>query len=407
MNELTPRLQEIFESSKTVCFGQFILEVPATATLVYGNATVEARIRYFPGESSSIDDHIKQQLVEIEESREFLSEREVANFPLFGKVIDGAAPGQKLLFGSPERVGYSIFSFVPIGQDLYVQRVNYAESKDDTIAVLNKVVKNLRLRRPDEVPTEVGTCIDGGFVGFRPKYERISLGVRFKEFPDVHFSIEVVRNGDHIPARSDLETRLKSAEQDGDIWHSRVKYFRRAPRQIGSWQGAEALALKPAQEKEKESHEFHFISMGVPNDSLVPRVDMQLDTGASGLRKGAVKPSITDEEAVALWDKLTSSIRVRPTGRKPDGKTAPPSTPLETRAVSGALCPEAGWWECAAAVNIEGDKLRHFNAGEPLPYVVVADDPNLWQKLTGDRPKRKATTVWRLVDRGNAGKFPL
>lgn len=407
MTELTPRLQAIFDSSKTVCFGQFVLDVPGTATLVYGHASIEGSIRYFPGERNIIDDHIKQQLVEVEQDREFLSPEDVINFPLFGKVVDGATPGQKLVFGSPERVGYSIYSFIPIGQDLYVHQITYAESKDATVAELNKVAKNLRLRQSDEIPTEIGTCIDGGFVGFRPEYEHISLGIRLKEFPDVHFSVELTRNHDHIPERSDLETRLKSAEKDGGNWYARIKFFRRAPRQIGSWHGAEALTLKPAQEKEKESHEFHFISMGAPNDSLQPRISMQLDTGASDRRKGAVKPSLTDEEAVALWDKLTSSIRVRPTGGKPGGRAAPSNALLETRAVTGALCPETGWWECTDPRNVDGGKRRHFIQGEPLPYVIVAGDPNLWQKLTGDRPSRQTTTVWQLVGNKNPGKAPL
>lgn len=408
MTELTPRLQAIFDSSKTVCFGQFIVDVPGTATLVYGDASVEGSIQYFPGERSIIDDHIKQQLVEVEQERIFLSSEDVINFPLFGKVVDGATPGQKLVFGSLERVGYSIYSFIPIGEDLYVHRITYAESKDATVAELNKVAKNLRLRQPDEIPTEIGTCIDGGFVGFRPEYERVSLGIRLKEFPDVHFSVAMVRNHDHIPEHSDLESRLKAAEKYGGSWHTRVKYFRRAPRQIGNWKGAEALALKPAQEKEKESHEFHFISMGAPNDSLQPRLDMQLDTGSSDQRKGAVKPSLTDEEAVALWDKLTNSIRVRPVGSKPGANAAHPGMPLEkTRAVTGALCPATGWWECTYFENVEGGKRRHFIQGEPLPYLVVAAEPNLWQKLTGDRPSRQATTVWHLVSSESVGNAPL
>lgn len=397
MTELSPRLQEIFTNSKTVCFGQFIMDAPATATLVYGLVSVEAPIRYYPGERNLIDTHIKDQLMEIEKDRKFLREEDVAKFPLFGKILDGAVPGQKLVFGSLERVSYSIYSFVPVGDDLYVQTWDTAMSKDEAIAESNRVAKNLRLRDFNEIPTEIGTCIEGGFVGFRPKYERMSLGIRLREFPDVHFSIQVVKNQDYIPEASDLESRLKSAEKDGGNWYSRVKFFRRASRQIGNWQGAEALALKPAQEKEKESHEFHFISMGAPNDSLQPELDLQLDTGASGRRKGAVKPSLTDEEAVALWDKLTSSIRVRPTGGKPEGKPAHPSTPSETRAITGELCPKTGWWECPDAGNVEGGKRRYFSEGEPLPYVVVAAYPNLWQKLTGDHPSRKTTTVWKLV----------
>lgn len=407
MSELTPRLRAIFTNPKTVCFGQFTVDVPAAAKLVFGPTSVDAHTWYFPGESKDINNHIERQLIEVEADRKFLSAEDVLNFPLFGRVLDGAVPGQKLVFGSSERIAYSIHSFIPVGTDLYVQSLSYAKPLEEKIATLNRVAKTLRLRDLDEIPREIGTCIEGGFVGYNPEFEKISLGIRLNEFPDVHFSIEVVKNGKYIPTRSDLETRLKGAEKNGGDWYSRVKFLRRAPRQIGAWQGAEALALKPAQGKEKESHEFVFISMGAPNDSLQPRLNMQLDTGASDRRKGAVKPSLTDEEAVALWDKLTSSIRVRPTGGKQEGKAADPGIPLETRSVTGALCPATGWWECTYPGNVDGGTLRHFIEGEPLPYIVVVGEPNLWQKVTGDRPSRQMTTAWKFAGNDKAGETPI
>lgn len=85
---------------------------------------------------------------------------------------------------------------------------------------------------------------------------------------------------------------------------------------MGHWKGFEALALKPAQRNEKETHEFHFISLGAPDAPLQPRLDVQLDTGASGHHKGAVKPSLSNDDVVALWDKFTGSIRVRELAKK-------------------------------------------------------------------------------------------
>lgn len=398
MTELTPRLQAIFTNPKSACFGQYIIDVPATATLVYGPAHVEAPIRYYPGESRLIDDHLQTQLMTVEKDRKFLTEEDLKKFPLFGKIIDGAMSGQKFVFGSLEQIGYTIYSFIPIGEDLFVQSLDYTESKDDAIAELNKVAKNLRLRKPDEIPAEIGTCIDGGFVGFQPQYEMVTLGIRLKEFPDVHFSLEVLKNGQYVPEMSDLETRLKSAEKDGGNWYSRITFFRRGPRQIGDWNGDEALALKPAQEKEKESHEFHFISMGAPDALLQPRVDIQLDTGASGFRKGAVKPSLSDEEAVALWDKLISSIRVRPRGGNKTNVTPAPRTPLTTTLPIGYICPETGWWQCTATGEVEGGRRKHIAAGETLPQVIGLGEPTLWQKLTGERPRYKAASMWVLVE---------
>lgn len=398
MTALSSNLQPLFEKTKTVCFGRFTVEVPATAIVVYGPASLNAPIQYFPGEGAKVGQHVAAQLAEVEKDREFFDEDEVAKFPLFGKTIDGVVHGQKLVFGSTAQVAYTIYSYVPVGEDLYVQRVSSAVSKDKSIESLNNIARHMRTRSVDEIPTEAGTCIDGGFVAWQPAYEQVAVGVRLKEFPDVHFSIEVLKNQERLPEQTDLEGRLKGAEKEGGNWYSRVTFFRRGPRQLGDWEGFEALALKPAQENIKEAHEFHFISLGAPNAPLQPRLDIQLDTGASGHRMGAVKPSLSNEDAVALWDKLTRSIRVRPVDGKKTGSAELPKTPLATLVGTGGMCPQTGWWQCTEGENIEGGRRRHFMSGESMPYAILVGEPSLWQKLTGDRPMHKLATVWKLVD---------
>jgi hypothetical protein len=328
MTALSPRLQPLFAKTKTVCFGQFVVEVPASATVVYGPADVDYPIEYFPGEGAKVGQRVAEQLRDVEKDRIFLGEDGIVKFPLFGKVIDGAVSGQKLVFGSKDRVSYSIDSFIPIGNDLFVQHTPSAIPKDESVDSMNTAAKLLRLRAENEVPTEPGACIEGGFVAWRPEFERASLGVRLKEFPDVHFSVEVSKNQKYLVESSALEPRLKAAEKDGGSWYSRIKFFRRGPRELGNWKGSEVLARIPAQENTVESHEFAFVSLGAVNDSLQPKLDIKLDTGVKDDQTASVKPSLTDEEAVALWDKLITSIRVRPTGDSvKQSSTAPPRSP--------------------------------------------------------------------------------
>lgn len=400
MTALSPRLNPLFEETKTVCFGHFVVEVPATATVIYGPAWVNAPIVFFPGEADKVAQHVAANLVEVEKHRDYLREGSelLSNESMFGKVIDGAVPGQKLVFGSLDHVTYSIHSIIPVGNDLFVQHAKGAIRKNDEIKKLNTVASNLRQRASDEVPSEAGTCIDGGLVSWQPEFEKVTVGIRFKEFPDVHLSIEVVKNLNHLPELSDLETRLKSAEKDGGSWYSRVTFFRRGPRQIGDWKGLEALALKPAQESTKESHEFHFISLGAPNAPLQPELNIQLDTGASGHHMGAVKPSLSNEEAVALWDKLTGSIRVRSLGGKKTSSAESPKMPLVSLVATGGACPQTGWWQCVEDGSIEGGRRRHFAAGESMPHAILLGEPNLWQKMTGNQPRHTRATVWKLVD---------
>jgi hypothetical protein len=398
MTALSPRLQPLFEKTKTVCFGQFVVEVPSTATVVFGPADVDFPIVYYSGEGDKVAEHVAAQLGEVEKDRKFLDKDDVVKFSLFGKVIDGIMPGQKLVFGSKDQAFYSIDSFIPVGKDLFVQHATSAISKDDSIKSLNTAAKLLRLRAENEVPTESGACIEGGFVAWQPEFERASLGVRLKEFPDVHFSVEVSKNQDYLVESSALEPLLNRAEKDGGSWYSRIKFFRRGPRQLGNWNGFEALARKPAQEKSTESHEFAFVSLGALRDSLQPELNIKLDTGVKGDQTASVKPSLTDEEAVALWDKLTTSIRVRPTGDSAKhSSAAPPKTPLGEFVDTGSACPQAGWWQCSDNGEVAGGRRRHFVADEPMPHAVLLGKPNVLQKLTGQRPTHQIATTWQLV----------
>jgi len=111
-----------------------------------------------------------------------------------------------------------------------------------------------------------------------------------------------------------------------------------------------------------------------------------------------IKPSITDEEAVALWDKLIGTIRVRETGAAKPISTAPAKVPLGKLTSTGDPCSQQGWWQCTEGDNIEGGRLRHFKEGEPMPHAILLGEPNLWQKMTGDRPRHPRATVWKLVD---------
>jgi hypothetical protein len=282
-------------------------------------------------------------------------------------------------------------------------------SKDEVIKSFNTLATLLRPRAENEVPSEPGACIEGGFVPWQPEFERFALGVRLKEFPDVHFSIEVIKNQNHLVESSALEPRLKGAEKDGGSWYSRIKFFRRGPRELGNWKGFEALARKPEQENAVESHEFAFVSLGAINDSLQPKLDIKLDTGVRDDQTASVKPSLTDEEAVALWDKLTTSIRVRPTGDAAKHSTAAsPRTPLGQFVDTGSECPQTGWWQCSDHGNVAGGRRRHFGAGETMPHAVLMRKLGVLQKLTGQRPTHQIATTWQLVayDPVHAGANP-
>lgn len=412
MTTLSPRLQPLFEKTRTICFGRFLMQIPATATVVYGPAEVETPIEYFEGHGAKVAEHLAARLAEVKKEQEFLLKDDFLTLPLFGKVIDGAIPGQKIVFGSKNQIGYTIYSFVPVGKDLFVQHLNSVLPQNDRIKTLNKVAVNLRFRSENEIPSGPGTCIEGGFVQLEQKYERVTVGVRLKEFPDVHFSVEVHKNQERLAESGRMDLMREQAKEDAEkrglgSLFARIKIFRQETRQLGAWKGMEIATRTPAHDDDTEAHEFRFQSLGAVNDPLQPHLDVRLDSGMKNDRRASVKPSITDEEAIALWDKLTNSIRVRAAAGMKSIAAEPPKVPLESLVGTGGTCPQTGLWQCTEGDNIKGGRRRYFMEGELMPHATLLGEANLWQRLTGDRPSHKTATVWRLVDYDAEPAAPL
>lgn len=411
MTDLSPRLQALFEKTKKVCFGRFIIQVPVTATVVYGPTEVETRIFFYEGQGNKVAEYLSKRLAEIEDEREYLMKDDIPKLPLFGKVIDGIQPGQKILFGSKDQVSYTIHSFIPLGKDLFVQQ-RYILPEYDGITTLNLVASHLRLRMENEIPAEPGSCIEGGFVNLEQKYERATIGIRLKEFPDVHFSVDAHKNQEYLPEGSNptllREQAKQFAEADGlGAIFARTKILRQQARTLNIWNGEEMALRTPAYKDDKSIHEFRFHSLGSIKNSLHPELDVRFETGLKGNSKAAVNPSLTDEEALIMWDKIITTIRLRQPSDATLPATAQNQFPLASRVRTGDVCPQSGWWECAENEKNEINKRHLFKAGDPMPHLLLVKKPNIWQKLIGNYPMRQIPTEWKLVEYANEPAAPF
>jgi hypothetical protein len=314
-------VEEIFKHTKTLCIGRFLVDVPAAVSLTYGQLWVPYDIGRFPGEAKKVKEHLRNFEDDLESRRYLTAKVLLSPDTMLGKVVDGAVAGQRLFFSLNHGVSsfYTIRSLVPIGDDLFIQsatanRKNYV----DVVALLNSTAQRLVPRTETQIPNESGFCIDGAFVRDSAAFdvEKIQLGVRLTSNPDVHFSIEMVRK-DYLVESDAIEPRLKEAKRQatlsgvGDLY-AKIKTLRQGKRSLGPWNGFEVLARMPAFNGLLGSHDFNFVALGIPKDQMVPTIDMKLDTGVRDNRPGAVKPSITDAEAMYIWDRITNSIRIRP-----------------------------------------------------------------------------------------------
>jgi len=316
------KVTALFSHTKVVCVGRFLIDVPDEAEVIYGPAYMDADLLVVPDGASRIESIIKGEQKQALDDARFAEGQLKGPGSMLGKVVEGRAPGQRILFSSTgSGLFYDVRSYVPIGKDLLVSWLSSfpeANRYDEVVSHLTSISMNASSRGETDIPGAHGVCVDRAFIGEIGRFmtERASIGIRFRTFPDVHFSLDVTSK-DELVESDALEPRLRSAEMEAsrrgaNDWYAKINFLRRGKRSIGKWNGFEVLARKPKQKVELSSHEFAFVSQGEPKNFFLPVLDLALHTGVEENKQGAVPPSLTDVEAMALWDKLTNSIRVRP-----------------------------------------------------------------------------------------------
>ena len=199
---------------------------------------------------------------------------------------------------------------------------------------------NLHLRDENEVPKEPGYCVKNGFMTDK-KYdsqEMADAGLYFPSFPDVTFSITSNKNayGDYPPAEYDAKVRGKlsllariqeAKNQQGKNYPPRT-LLREGKRDVQHWHGEESLIRRT-----DGVHDFEWTLVGTPGDIAYPAVlEASMYTKVAHNMVGAAEASsLTDEEAIALWDRLLSGLkfRVKVPGAPPGSYYIDPDKPAQ------------------------------------------------------------------------------
>jgi hypothetical protein len=416
MTSLTPRLQPMFEKTKTVCFGRFMVDVPVSAVAAWGDTIVPLTVSIYPNGVDEVKELARNFIEELKSEKAIY----LKHIPLLISVDDAHEPEGQVVTGYAgfeATAELKINGYFKLNNDgVVINARPLIENKDRATALINSIARRLQQRSEIEVPNSSGNCLETAFLPDGPDDDKehpgelVRIGFRLKEFSDVHFSIETRPSNYNDPDSESLERQWKRIMADSftpeeEKVFANTRFFRQSKRQINEWKsGYEVLTRSPDQEGSLSHHDFELRFTGVGHDPYKPYADIQFQTGVADNAAGATKASLTDEEAIAVWDKITSTIRVRPTTAMP-AKSAEtdsrPRVPLGELAATGRTCPQTGWWGPSESSDPKGEQLQHIKAGERMPHIVALGEPSLWEKLKGERPTYRTATVWKLVSYGD------
>jgi hypothetical protein len=405
----------MMEKMKTVCVGRYLIDVPTEAEVSF------SRERLAGFEIEMVEENE-------EAFRAHVAARE-ADIAARGPATDGTGGlieardlrisgmvGRTLIYGLNR--GYLMEGdrrvndeFVSVEAHAHTGGVSFslsAKYADEARARLAEaLLARLQLRGENEIPAVPGFCI-GRAVFAEPlpirKAEHIVMHVGLPDHPELALALA------SMPGRgTDPDLLARSTDTDAAASADetlRVTKLRMGKRNINGMAGEELL------ERFRElnfatTFAFMWETRGVDDDLLQPFLSLELQAGINPRPGGKPVDSSLHEDAVlALWDTISSSIRLRPNGPPPP--SAPPPGPtgpkLGTMANAGEICPQSGWWRCSEGgpgLDVHGGQVQYIRQGERMPQALLLPKQTLWQKVRRIQPSMESPrlTAWKLVDK--------
>lgn len=402
--------------TQTYCFGRFLIDLPKTAELkaqtsefVFGkiesgrtppkqNIHQDGFLEMMKAREAGLRGTKKKWEYAFTEAR--LSES--ANSRI---LVTYRAP----LYGGDKAFGFEAYR--SNGDVLFSMKAEgFAPAGFDSVlrTMEIKLIPNLRVRKPNEIPGEPGFCIENGFIaddGQTPQYESAKLSFGFKEWPDVYVVVSATRGGKIEPS---LLARVKNRKIPAVFAEAanEVKTLRKGKHDVGPLQGEENLEIFPT-DGGYSTHRLVWDSQGKLDSATEPAFYFELETGfIIGSSNPDVRPTLTDKQAIKLFDAIVNSIRLRPTtpGKSSNANdpnspspAVPKPLPLKAKVTSAANCPQTGVWECATDAPGITEHRRFIEAGQPMPYGVAQQPAKGLGGFLGKQEEDTVEITWALV----------
>ncbi|WP_297906547.1 T6SS immunity protein Tli4 family protein [Thiomonas sp.] len=315
-----PRLDDLYARTKLMCFGRYAVELPAETEQIMGPQEIAGGFKLF----SRKDFMNPQQILESQwkkERSQLFREPEmitgIENGPVqnamhfwYYRYEHAKREDRRWLDGA-----IAIDSRLYLYEGMTAKSVNL--SADELFQRMSALMRGMRAWDGKSVPREPGVCIEGAFI-HEPTYrfqEIMSSGFAFPSMPDVHFS--VMSNKDASTQDENgigLLESVRLAQRDagvlGLLGGYPYTFLRRGKRTLhGLWEGEEVLSRSTRD----QALRFEWQLVGQTGNVARPaHLDISLSTRVENNRVGAARTSaITDEQAVALWDRLLEGVKFR------------------------------------------------------------------------------------------------
>lgn len=335
----TTRMTDLLANPSPRCVGRYLLDMPQSLVLNSESSTVVERVKIEvkPMARRAFDLALQAREAELRNKHQD-GEPDVPHLKL---VIPLAAPRVGVVFNRAETTGAADASralellawregFVvrmqvgardvdsPVYQNDALYRSDKTNIKEKLTHLLT-MFERVRGRQDSELPAETGLCIKDGFVKGPPgDQEETAVVYHLSGAQDVYFR---VYSDSGLVQKTTLLERGPGIEAYVELQSGRT--LRHGRRLARSGLNLEEWLMALTTDDRIRGTEFNLEVNSKTATATTPLVILELYNGSripgpelsseeSAVRPALQKASLTDAEAVALWDMVTSTLRVRP-----------------------------------------------------------------------------------------------
>lgn len=221
-----------------------------------------------------------------------------------------------------------------------------------------------------EIPKEPGVCLTGGFIQMEASAEEeVSMSFYLRDKRDVSFDLETNSN------IREKTTLLQRGRQIEETYAERNGHtVRNGKVDLPALASPEEWLASGITDSKVPGHHFTLEANSIVSGAQTPLLMLDMDNGAFPQdvpRDEIIKASLTEGEAIALWDAVSRTIRVRPGAM--DAMPVPKvdtRLPLGTLTRSGQLCRQPG--HCRAYWNGKTYRVTLY-PDRPAPTLKVME----------------------------------
>lgn len=415
------KVANMTDRMKTVCVGRFLIDLPIDAQVHLGRAFVGGF-----DVTSTVDEsdaEFEQRLRDLEE--ELAGSQEERGRPRLEavKAIASGLGRGKIFMYDRRRVPTMRSGRLAEADVVSVRSIMRFDgltisARADRMAPdvglrLEGLLRRMRPLALEELPEERGFCLERAIV-LDPFEEggndSVVMFAGLPGHPDLNIAFSTMAATKRAPSL--LERNAKSADSEPFFMRMAFTNLRERQRNINGLAGEELL-MRVREPNFTTGYSFQWEMSGKPEDDFPPLLTLEMDSGANPVAGGRpVQSTLSEEAMVALWERITGSIRLRPTEPAKSLAPSPALVAVGTSALAGEACPETGWWQCGdggGGVGVFGGERQFLRKGQRMPQALLLPPASLWQRLRGMQPsyENRKPTPWTLCDkRGNARLAP-